>query len=91
MNTPETFQLIDGTFTPDQARHILGALVKSKIAYHTLENHSEGERSGILDHSEERLQALRKLDADLKELFKTANQAGAKLNISGTIAITMED
>ncbi len=33
-------------------------MVKSKIDYHTLEKRSKGERSGITDYSEERLQSF---------------------------------
>ena len=83
------FQLIDGTFTPDQARQVLGAMVKSKIDYHTLEKHSEGERSGILHDSEQRLQSLRALDTKLKSLFESTRASGAKLKVTGSIEITL--
>ncbi len=88
-NQTHHFQLIDATFTADQARQVLGAMVKSKIDYHSLEQHSEGERSGIPNHSEERLQALRTLDADLKALFESARTSGAKLKVAGNIEITL--
>lgn len=88
MNTTKHFQLIDGTFTPDQARQVLGAMVKSKIDFHTLENHSEGERSGITHHAEERLGSLRALDADLKMLFENARRAGVSLKVKGNIEIS---
>lgn len=88
-NQAHHFQLIDGTFTPDQARQVLGAMVKSKIDFHSLEKHSEGERSGIPNHSEERLQSLRALDAELKALFESARASGAKLKVTGNIEITL--
>lgn len=88
MNTqPYQFQIIDGIFTPDQARQVLGAMVQSKIDYHTLEKHSEGERSGMTHHSEDRLQSLRALAAELKALFESANTSGAKLKVTGKIEI----
>ncbi len=83
------FQIIDGTFTPDQARQVLGAMVKSKIDYHTLEKRSEVERSGITDHSEERLQSLRALAAEFKALFESAEASGAQLKVKGKIEITL--
>lgn len=83
------FQLIDGTFTPDQARQVLGAMVKSKIDYHSLEKRSEGERSGIPHDSEQRLQSLRALDTELKSLFESARASGAKLKVTGSIEITL--
>ena len=88
-NQTQQFQLIDGTFTPDQARQVLGAMVKSKIDYHSLEQHSEGERSGIPGHSEERLQSLRDLAAELKALFESAQASGAQLKVKGNIEITL--
>jgi len=88
-NQTRNFQLIDATFTPDQARQVLGAMVKSKIDYHSLEKHSEGERSGIPNHSEERLQSLRALDTDLKALFESARTSGGKLKVTGNIEITL--
>lgn len=90
MNTQTyQFQLIDGTFSPDQARQVLGAMVQSKIDYHTLEKHSEGERSGITHHSEERLQSLRALAAKLKDVFESAHASGAQLKVTGEIKITL--
>ena len=91
MNTHKEFQLVNGTFTPDQARQVLGAMVKSKIDFHTLEGHSEAERSGTANHSNERLSQLRNLDVDLKELFETAKQNGANLKVSGSFRITIID
>lgn len=92
MNTPQHFQLINGTFTAEQARRILGAMVKSKIDFHTLERHSEAERTGESVHrSEERLRSLRDLDADLKELFESARASGKRFEVKGDITITAVD
>jgi hypothetical protein len=83
------FQIINGTFTPDQARQVLGAMVKSKIDYHTLDKCSEGERSGITDPSEERLQSLLSLAAELKALFESAETCGKQLKTKGIIEIML--
>ncbi len=91
MADPHTFQLIDGTFTPEQARHVLCAMVKSKIDYHTLEQHSEGERSGLHSHSEERLEYLSQLDAELRQLFARAAANGKKLCVTSALKITEVD
>lgn len=88
-NQTHHFQLIDGTFTPDQARQILGTMVKNKIDYHSLEKYSEGERSGIPDHSEERLQSLRILAAELKALLESAHASGARLKVKGNFEIVL--
>jgi hypothetical protein len=92
MNTPRKFQLIDGTFTPDEARHVLCAMVKSKIDFHSLAKHSETERSAQSGlSSEERLIALRELDEKLKALFASAKAAGKKLEVKGGFEITLTD
>lgn len=92
MNTQQHFQLIDGTFTPDQARQVLGAMVKSKIDFHSLAKHSENERSAqsVLS-SEERLLALRELDEQLKALFESAKDSGKRLVVKGGFEITLAD
>lgn len=92
MTTAQNFQLIDGTFTPDEARRILGAMVKGKIDFHSLEKHSKDERSAeVCQKSEERLAALRDLDAKLKALFGSAEASGKKLEVKGTIEISPVD
>ena len=92
MNPTRHFQLIDGTFTPEEASKVLGSMVKSKIDYHTLESHSDSELSGGSKfHSKERLQNLRELNAKLKELFESAAVGNRKLKINGTIEIDLVD
>jgi hypothetical protein len=92
MNTQHQFELIDGTFTPDQARQVLGAMVKSKIDFHSLLKHSENERSAQSGlSSEERLPALRELDQKLKALFESAKTDGKKLIVKGGFEITLVD
>ena len=88
MNTPQKFQLIDGTFTPDEARQVLGAMVKSKIDFHTLAKHSESERSGDAgNQSEKRIRALREIDLELKKIFESARASGKKIEVKGRIEI----
>jgi len=92
MNKTRLFQLIEGTFSPEEANRILGAMVKSKIDYHTLERHSHSERSHAgKARSEERLEELPELKASLKEFFETAAATDRKLKISGTIEIGFVD
>ena len=83
------FQLIDGIFTPDQTRQILGALVKSKINYHSLEKLSESELTGNTRQSEQRLQSLRALAAELNILFDSAMASESRLKVLGKFEITL--
>lgn len=92
MNEPQHFQLINGVFTAEDASRILGAMVKAKIDYHTLERHSHSERdkAGQI-RSEERLDSLRDLSARLKEFLETAVAEKRSLKISGIIEISPAD
>jgi cell shape-determining protein MreC len=92
MNEPQQFQLINGVFTAEDASRILGAMVKGKIDYHTLERHSHSERDKAQQtRSEERLDELRDLNARLKELLETAVTEKQSLRISGVIEISPAD
>lgn len=92
MSEPKQFQLINGVFTAEDASRILGAMVKGKIDYHTLERHSHSERDQTAQiRSEERLQELRELNASLKELLETAAAEKRSLKINGVIEIAPAD
>lgn len=92
MNEPQHFQLINGVFPAEDASRILGAMVKGKIDYHTLERHSQSERDREAQiRSEERLEALRDLNARLKELLETAVAEKRNLRITGVIEISRAD
>ncbi len=92
MSESKQFQLINGVFTAEDASRILGAMVKGKIDYHTLERHSHSERDQTSQiRSEERLQELRELNASLKELLETAAAEKRSLKINGVIEIAPAD
>ncbi len=92
MSESKQFQLINGVFTAEDASRILGAMVKGKIDYHTLERHSHSERDQAAQiRSEERLQELRELNANLKELLETAAAEKRSLMINGVIEIAPAD
>ena len=89
MNDPQQFQLIDGTFTPNEAARVLFSLVKSKMDYHSIERFSNEERFGSdPSHSEKRLHDLAKLNSALKEIFASAAGTKQNLKINGWIEIT---
>lgn len=90
MNTTHHFNLIDGTFSPEEASQVLGTMVKNKIDYHSLESHSDSEITGSSKlHSKERLQSLQELNANLKELFEIAAAQKKSLQINGKIQIDL--
>ncbi len=84
----KTFQLIDGQFSSQQAQQILGAMIKSKIDYHSLEAHSEDEMRGIAgQQSRARLKRLQGIDSELREYLSEPNGAERSFRIKGTIEI----
>ncbi len=90
MNSKQSFQLIDGSFTSSEASRVLFALVQSKIDYHRLEKLSNEERFGKdTAHSEKRLQELAKLQAAMKEYLSVAADANQTLEIKGIIEISV--
>ncbi|QTN32579.1 hypothetical protein HZ994_09625 [Akkermansiaceae bacterium] len=92
MKTPQKFQLIDGIFSPAEAQQVLGVMVKGKIDFHSLEKHSENERSGGgMEKSGSRLAYLRDLDGRLKALADEARASGKRLKVTGEIQIEFID
>ena len=75
MNTEQTFQLIDGTFTSSEANHLLGDLVTSKVNYHRMQKYSHGETgSEGVSLSEKKLQHLKELKEQLDENFRSSHR-----------------
>ena len=84
MDTKKTFQLIDGEFSGDQARQIIGAMVRHKIDYHNREQFGDEIRLGnAKDCSASRLEKLRKLEKELIDLFSDSQANNKKLQIRG--------
>ncbi|MDP4623893.1 MAG: hypothetical protein NWT08_02020 [Akkermansiaceae bacterium] len=89
MNSKQTFKLIEGTYSPSEANHILGALVKSKVKYHNMLLYSHSETNGEGESpSRKRLEDLKDLKKQLDEIYKQAADSNKQLNINGWIEIT---
>ncbi|BCX47109.1 UPF0753 protein [Haloferula helveola] len=88
MNPNQRYQLIDGKFTPEQARHVLLSLVKSKIDFHSIEKLSHEERFGEdATQPQRRLAELRKLRDTLLETCESMAETGTQVRINGWIEI----
>lgn len=88
MIPPQHFKLIDGTFSPAEAREVLLNLVKSKIDSHSLRLASDRERFGYdAARSELRIKQLKELQDALKELLAAAAGSDQELAINGWIEI----
>ena len=89
MKNPHTFKLIDGKFTPLEARKILIELIQNKINFHSREIHMmEEHNEGNTSRPEKRIAQLRKSSETLKKVFLQADKKGMQLKLRGDIEIT---
>ena len=88
METEHRFNLINGEFTPAEARNILFVLVNSKIKFHQTESFGIAVRSsGDTSFHDNRIKQLTQTNDDIRKVldYTTANKI--KLKINGTIEI----
>lgn len=81
MKNTETLTLIDGIFTPDEAKEMLSNLISSKIGFHNIKNWRSQEQFGREDDdAKKRIPELKK---ELEKLHAiTADAKGQKLRIA---------
>lgn len=92
MDTIELYKLIDGMFSPADARTVLFSLVESKIRYHWMEKFSNIERFGKdINQSEKRVEELVKLYGELKAALEKAAKENKHVKINGTIELIFID
>ncbi len=92
MHSKIEYKLIDGTFTAENARTVLHALVNSKIGYHRLEKFSHEERFGKdIHHSEKRINELVKLYEAIEDAVVYAIKHKKAIRVNGTIELQFVD
>jgi hypothetical protein len=90
MENNHKFKLIDGKFNATEAGKILLALLNSKINYHNLQAFSIRERySGDVSHIDKRVEELKAVCEELREVLDYADNNNIKLKIDSTINIEM--
>ena len=88
MKTNLTFDLIDGTFQPFEAKTVLFTLIKDKINFHEQEIFSANERFGAdLPHSKRRIKDLNEALTRIEEVINEIEKFNYEIKISGTIEI----
>lgn len=81
------FKLIDGVYTPSEAKEILNALLYDKINFYKVRAFSHEIRFSEVDsHAEKRIAELQQTKADLQQLL-AAQANNGKLIIKSTITI----
>ena len=85
----QSYGLIRGEFSPDDARELLLTLIDNKISFHQLNNRSRRERFGEIDPAVvKRVDELRQSKADIATLIEEMGALGMKLSINCNIEIT---
>ncbi len=92
MEAKHDFKLIDGTFTPSEARNILFALVNSKISFHSMESFGITVRtSGDTSFHEKRIKELSQMTAEIRKVLHYTEKNNLRLRIDGIIEIELVD
>lgn len=88
MKNTKELKLIEGHFSPDEAREILMNVFFSKINFHNIKNWSSNERFGTDDEiAQKRIPELRKSMVLISELIESAKQNNETLKITSEVKI----
>jgi hypothetical protein len=82
------FSLIDWTFSPEDAAHLLSTLYNAKLEYHnrqSLINH-EGQKS-IPIEDQKRIAELEKALKNIREEISSAKESNTNLHIKSSISL----
>lgn len=84
----QSYRLITGEFSADDARQVLISLVESKIGFHRVKNLSHKERLGTADRfSEMRIVELEQIKTDLQALIDRMEGSDSRLSIRCDICV----
>ncbi len=90
METNLNLSLINGFYSPEEAKEILMNVFASKIQFHELKNLRSMVTSDCEDETSIiRVKQLKKSVEELNELLKKANESNLELSIQSTIKITL--
>ena len=91
-NNSSQFVLIDGTFSPENAKKLLSSLISNKIQFHNLDDFSTKIRFDNDDDSKSksRIEALTKTRDELFYLIELAQKINMDIVIDSKIDIRFE-
>lgn len=90
MNDTTNLTLIDGEFSPADAKEILMSIFGSKIQFHQMRSFSAQERFGKQDEvAKGRISKLKKTIEDINKIMAQAEAENKQLSISSEIKITL--
>ncbi|MCC4212047.1 hypothetical protein [Leeuwenhoekiella parthenopeia] len=90
-NKTETFQLIDGEFSPAEASTVIMNLLDEKINFHKIRKLQIWEKDHTIntDKINARIEALEAEKAKAQQTFKKLAQTNTRLKVDGAIKITL--
>ena len=91
MKNNQEFNLIDGTFSMEDANRVLTTLLNYKIDYHNREdfrNHIRFNKN--IEHSKKRIQELTEVKEQIRSLILNSESEDIKFIIKSNISIEIE-
>ncbi len=91
MKLKEPIKLIEGKFSPEDAKEVLLELINHKINFHSLKNFSSEERFGkSIEGSKKRIEYLKKAKEKVVEIIDKAKHDNCNLRLESCINISFE-
>jgi hypothetical protein len=86
----QPLQLIQGTYSAEEAGEVLHALLQDKIKFHNIKLlRAHEQQSADAQHSRERLAALKQSQQQLEVLLAEAAHKGQRIAIEGMLQLTL--
>ncbi len=91
MEALNSLKLIQGEFTPENAREILLTLIDSKVQFHQLKSFSSEIKFGFKDqHSLDRITDLKQMKIEILKIIELADFQQKNLSIESVINIAIK-
>lgn len=92
VESKKEIKLIDGVFTPDEAKSVLITMIDNKINYHKLDDFSYHIRTDRHPHhSKKRVDELLETKAQLRSWIDLIQPHSPQLRIKGTVIIELDE
>jgi len=85
--------LIDGEFTPSEAKDVINTLIREKVNFHKLNRLSmwEGDTQSDTSFDDGRISQLLQSKEDFIQVYNKAKAAGKKVKLTGVVHIELID
>lgn len=92
MKTTQEINLIDGNFTPSEAKAMLLSMLNYKLNFHKIKKLSSYERLGKEDETSlKRIETLNESVVSVQQLFENLDFKNNKIVIKSIISISVEE